>query len=281
MHTTYSQNWNQYELMDAGNGKKLERWGDIVTIRPDRNAYFATVLTEKEWQEKVDFEFVETSSTSGEWIARSEGAPTEWQIKFGKAIFNLKLTKYKHIGLFPEQQTNWEYIQNKVQKDHKFLNLFGYTGASSVIAKLNHAEVFHCDSVKNVLTWGKENMESSGAEGIKWVLEDALKFAQREVKRENKYRGVIMDPPAFGIGVKKERWKLEDKFPELLQTVKELIEPGGFIVINTYSPKLSASEIKRIASSIFSMQKLEISRLSMKTTTGKRLDFGELTRIQF
>lgn len=281
MQTTYSQSWNQYELMDAGNGKKLERWGEIITIRPDRNAYFPPVLTEREWQEKVDFEFIESSTTTGEWIIRNEHAPTEWQLKFGKAIFNLKLTNYKHLGLFPEQQTNWEFIQHKVQKGHKLLNLFGYTGASSVVARLNHAEVFHCDSVKNVINWGKENMESSGVEGIKWVLEDALKFAQREAKRGNTYRGIIMDPPAFGIGIKKERWKLEDKFQDLLQATKQLIEPGGFIIVNTYSPKLNPAEIKRITSSIFNTQKIEISRLSMKTTTGKRLDFGELTRIQF
>lgn len=281
MQTTYSQSWNQYELMDAGNGKKLEKWGEIITIRPDRNAYFPPVLAEREWQEKVDFEFIESSTTAGEWIIRNEEAPTEWQLKFGKAIFNLKLTNYKHLGLFPEQQTNWEFIQNKIQKGHKLLNLFGYTGASSVVARLNHAEVFHCDSVKNVINWGKENMESSGIEGIKWVLEDALKFAQREAKRGNTYRGVIMDPPAFGIGVKKERWKLEDKFQDLLQATKQLIEPGGFIIVNTYSPKLNPTEIKRITSSIFNTQRIEISRLSMKTTTGKRLDFGELTRIQF
>ncbi|MGB1040652.1 MAG: class I SAM-dependent methyltransferase [Flavobacteriales bacterium] len=281
MHTIYSQNWKDYELIDAGNGKKLERWGTIHTIRPDRNAYFPAVLTEKEWIEKVDFEFIENTSTSGEWIQRTEGIKPEWQIKYGKAVFNIRLTRFKHVGLFPEQQTNWDFLQNKIQKDQKLLNLFGYTGAASVIAKLNHAEVYHCDSVKNVINWGKENMESSGVEGIKWVLEDALKFAQREVKRGNKYKGVIMDPPAFGIGVKKERWKLEDKFTDLLKASRDLIEDKGFIIINTYSPKLSAKEIKGITSSIFSNQKVEISRLSMKTTTGKRLDFGELTRIQF
>lgn len=280
MQTTYSQNWKDYELIDAGNGKKLERWGDIITIRPDRNAYFPAVLTEKEWNQKVDFEFIEETTTTGNWVKRSD-APEQWTIKFGKAVINLKLTKYKHLGVFPEQQTNWEFLQNKVQNNHRVLNLFGYTGVASVIAKINKAEVIHCDSVKNVINWGKENMESSDAEGIKWVLEDALKFAQREVKRGNKYNGIIMDPPAFGIGVKKERWKLEDKFQDLLKAAKQLIDDKGFIIINTYSPKLDAKKIKDIASSIFSQQKVEITRLSMKTTTGKRLDFGELTRIQF
>ena len=124
-------------------------------------------------------------------------------------------------------------------------------------------------------------MESSEVDGIKWVLEDALKFAQREAKRGNKYNAIIMDPPAFGIGPKKERWKLEDKFQDLLKTAKELIEDNGFIIVNTYSPKLDAKKIKDIASSVFNQQKVVVTRLSMKTTTGKRLDFGELTRIQF
>lgn len=280
MQTTYSENWKDYELLDAGNGRKLERWGHTFTIRPDRNAYFPQVLSEEEWREKVDFEFIEETSTKGQWVQRNSDAEPEWQIKYGKAIFNIKLTKFKHVGLFPEQQTNWEFIQNKVQKDHKLLNLFGYTGAVSVVARLNHAEVFHCDSVKNVISWGKENMESSGVEGIKWVLEDALKFAQREAKRGNKYRAVVMDPPAFGIGVKKERWKLEDKFQDLLKAARDIVEPNGFVIINTYSPKLDFKEIKRLTSAIFPTQKTEVSRLSMKTTTGKRLDFGELTRIQ-
>ena len=201
MHTIYSEGWKDYELVDGGNGRKLERWGTTYTIRPDRNAYFPMQLKEEEWNAKVDFEFIEDTPASGKWIKRKSDAEPEWEIKYGKAIFNIKLTKFKHVGLFPEQQTNWEFIQNKVQKDQRLLNLFGYTGAASVIAKLNHAEVYHCDSVKNVLTWGKENMEASGVEGIKWVLEDALKFAQREAKRGNKYRAVIMDPPAFGIGV--------------------------------------------------------------------------------
>ena len=280
MQATYSQNWKDYELIDAGGGKKLERWGNIVTVRPDRLAYFPQVLTEKEWAMKTDFEFVEETTTSGKWVKRSD-APEEWQIKYGKAVLNLKLTNYKHLGIFPEQQTNWEFIQNKVQKGDRVLNLFGYTGAASIIAKINQAEVFHCDSVKNVINWGKENMESSEVEGIKWVLEDALKFAQREAKRGNKYNGIIMDPPAFGIGPKKERWKLEDKFQDLLKTAKELIEDKGFIIVNTYSPKLDAKKIKDIASSVFNQQKVSVTRLSMKTTTGKRLDFGELTRIQF
>lgn len=194
---------------------------------------------------------------------------------------NLKLTNYKHLGIFPEQQSNWEFIQNKVKTGDRVLNLFGYTGAASIIAKINQAEVIHCDSVKNVINWGKENMESSEVDGIKWVVEDALKFAQREAKRGNKYNAIIMDPPAFGIGPKKERWKLEDKFQDLLKTAKELIEDKGFIIVNTYSPKLDGKKIKDIASSVFNQQKVSVTRLSMKTTTGKRLDFGELTRIQF
>ena len=278
MLTTYSENWKNYELIDAGNGKKLEKWGEITTIRPDRNAYFPAVLPEKEWRDKVDFEFIETSTNTGEWVKRNHTAPTEWSIKYGKATVNLKLTKFKHIGIFPEQQTNWDFIQNKVKEGDNFLNLFGYTGVSSLIAKVNKANVVHCDSVKQVVTWAKENMESSNLSEIKWVLDDALKFAKREVKRGNKYDGIIMDPPAFGIA-KKERWRLEDKFQELLQTAKELMTGDGFIIVNTYSPKLEFIDIKRIANSVFTNNKVEISRLSMKTTTGKRLDFGELTRI--
>jgi len=278
MQTTYSTGWKNYELIDAGGGKKLEKWGEITTIRPDRNAYFPPVLPEREWRDKVDFEFIETSVNTGEWIKRNPVAPTEWTIKYGKVIANLKLTKFKHIGIFPEQQINWDFIQNKVKEGDNFLNLFGYTGVASLIAKANNANVVHCDSVKQVISWAKENMESSYMEDVKWVLDDALKFAKREVKRGNKYEGIIMDPPAFGIA-KKERWRLEDKFTELLQTAKKLMTENGFVIVNTYSPKLDFGAIKRAANSVFTNNKVEITRLSMKTTTGKRLDFGELTKI--
>jgi 23S rRNA (cytosine1962-C5)-methyltransferase len=223
MARVYAENWNNYELIDAGNEQKLERWGDIITIRPERNAYFKPVMTEKDWMRKAHFKFTEVSRSKGNWETLKTNVNKEWQIGFGALQFNLKLTQFKHVGIFPEQALNWIFIKEKLRPNDRFLNLFGYTGGASIMARSIGADTFHCDSVRQINAWAKENMESSGLSDIHWVLDDALKFAQRENKRGNKYNGIIMDPPAFGIGAKNERWKIEDKFPELLEAAHGLL----------------------------------------------------------
>lgn len=279
MKRTYSQQWEDYELIDAGNDKKIERWGEMITIRPDRNAYFSPILSMKEWKEKAHFEFIEEGSTSGFWKELKPDLKKTWKINYKASIFNLQLTKFKHIGLFPEQQTNWEFINKRLKKSDRFLNLFAYTGGASLNANLTGANVYHCDSVKQIISWAKKNMEDSKQSDIHWVLEDALKFANREVKRGNHYQGIIMDPPAFGIGIKKERWKIEHKFHELVRLAKTLLTPEGFLIINTYSPKLKEKEILSIINTSFPRKTIEVSKLCLKSTTGKTIEYGELTRV--
>ncbi len=279
MKRIFSGQWSGYELIDAGNNKKLERWGNIITIRPERNAYFSPILTNQEWKQKAHFEFVEESTQTGSWKTLKQGTPKEWQINYKACVFNLRLTKFKHIGIFPEQQTNWDFIKNHIHKEDKFLNLFAYTGGASLIANSAGADVFHCDSVKQIISWSKENMESSNQANIHWVLDDALKFAKREAKRGKLYHGIVMDPPAFGIGAKKERWKIENKFPELVQLASQLLEKTGFLIINTYSPKLKEEEIQDTVKESFPSKRIEINKLSLKSTTGKTLEYGELTRV--
>ena len=286
MKRIFSEHWEDYELMDAGNNKKLERWGSIITIRPDRNAYFTPVLSSKEWLQKAHYEFLETTTNTGVWKSLKKEFPlsdnqeaASWQINYKDCVFNLKLTKFKHLGIFPEQQSNWDFIKTNIKKESKFLNLFAYTGGASLIANSIGADVYHCDSVKQVISWAKLNMESSSQNGIHWVLDDALKFATKEVKREKKYDGIIMDPPAFGIGAKKERWKIETKFPELVKVASQLLSEKGFLIINTYSPKLKEEVIRSTVQNYFPKKNIEIKKLSLKTTTGKILEYGELTRV--
>lgn len=279
MSRVFSESWNDYELLDAGNNKKLERWGSIVTIRPERNAYFRPGLSDADWKKTAHFEFVEKSANAGEWITLKKGSPTEWQIRFGELTFSLKLTKFKHVGIFPEQRINWDFVSENLEKGDRFLNLFGYTGAVSVVARKKGADVFHCDSVKQIIQWGKDNMVSSDLSDIHWILEDALKFAQREVKRGNKYKGIIMDPPAFGLGANKERWKIENKFEELLTLAKDLVQPAGFVIANTYSPRLEQKEIMEIARGVFTVSDILCNKLCIRSKTGKIIEYGELTRI--
>lgn len=279
MSRIYANAWEDYELLDAGDSKKLERWGQIITIRPDRNAYFKPGSDLSVWKRQAHFEFLEHSANAGEWVELKKGTPREWQIRYKQITLQLKLTKFKHLGIFPEQSANWDFVSEHLTEGDRFLNLFGYTGAVSLVARAKGATVYHCDSVKQIINWGKENMAASGLSDIHWILEDALKFAQREVKRGNRYKGLIMDPPAFGLGANKERWKIEDKFSELLEMASNLAQPNGFIIVNTYSPRLNEAQILQVADGLFSTKRLEVNKLSLRSTTGKTLEYGELTRV--
>ena len=275
----YTEGWADYELIDAGGGKKLERWGDIITIRPEVQAYFKSELTFADWNQRAHFEFISKSAQSGEWKIVKKGTPTNWNISFKSIQFQLELTKFKHLGLFPEQRLNWDFISSHLNSENRFLNLFAYTGAASCIAKSTESETIHVDSVKQLISWARTNQELSQLSDIKWVHEDALKFVEREIKRGNKYDGIIMDPPAWGIGAKGEKWKLEDKLETLVIGAKSVLTKNGFLILNTYSPTISLQDIQQLANKHFDKSKIEVKELWMKSTTGKDLYYGNLLRI--
>ena len=275
----YTTGWEDYELIDAGGGKKLERWGSVITIRPELQAYFKSGKSFDEWDKLANWEFISSRGQSGKWKCLKQGSPKEWVIVYNNLTFNLKLTKFKHVGLFPEQRLNWDFLTKRLKENDKFLNLFAYTGAASVVAKKTCGTVLHVDSVKQLLGWAKENMESSDLSDIKWVHEDALKFVAREVKRKNHYHGIMMDPPAWGIGAKKEKWKLEDKLEELIIQAGKVIGRKGFLVLNTYSPKIDIRTLEVAGKVHFEKGRSEVRELWMKTTTGKDLFYGNLLRV--
>ena len=276
---TFAKSWSDYELIDAGGGKKLERWGKLITIRPEVQAYFRSEKTFKEWEQLAHWEFVSKGGQQGVWKPLKKNVPKSWQISFEKLTFNLELTKFKHVGLFPEQEVNWRFIQDHLTSENKFLNLFAYTGAASCAARYCGSETLHVDSVKQLVTWARGNMESSRLLNIKWVIEDALKFALREQKRGNTYDGIIMDPPAWGLGAKGEKWKLEDKIDELLATAESLLSPNGILIVNTYSPTLDLDMLGSLGEMYFQNRQVDVSELWMNTTTGKELYFGNLMRV--
>jgi 23S rRNA (cytosine1962-C5)-methyltransferase len=280
MNKIYAEGWGDYELIDAGNGKKLERFGSVITIRPEVQAYFPSVLSSQEWIKKAHFEFVELNKTKGCWEALKHLPLNHtWSISYQSISIQLELTKFKHIGVFPEQNINWQYIAEYLKPNENFLNLFAYTGVASLIAKKNEAITTHVDSVKQLVTWSKTNMELSNLQDIKWVIEDALKFAEKEMKRGHTYDGIIMDPPAFGLGSKGEKWILEEKLPILLEIASKLLSPTGFLIVNTYSPKIDLKKLNHFAAQYFSKKTFSVHELWMKSTTGKKLYYGNMLRV--
>lgn len=275
----FTEGWKDYELIDAGGGKKLERWGQTITIRPEHQAYFKSAKTHDDWRKMAHFEFIPGKGQTGKWKSL-RGGSREWQIKYGSLQFQLELTKFKHVGLFPEQKTNWDFISRNLKSDDNFLNLFAYTGAMSCVARNKGAEALHVDSVKQLITWASKNMELSRLMNIKWVHEDALKFANRLAKRDKKFDAIVMDPPAWGIGAKKEKWKLEDKLDQLLGSAAAILKEDGVLVMNTYSPTVEIKMVKDLAELYFPERKKLVTELWMKTTTGKDLYYGNLLRIE-
>lgn len=275
----FTEPWKDYELIDAGGGKKLERWGGIITIRPELQAYFHSGLPFSEWKKMAHWEFVEKRANKGTWRPLKKNALSTWNIKYGRLTFKLELTNNKHIGLFPEQKINWEYLESNLSSEDKFLNLFAYTGASSCVGRHMGADTYHLDSVKPIISWAKENMELSRLMNIRWVHEDALKFVNREQKRGNKYKAIQMDPPAWGLGAKSEKWKLEDKIDELLASTASILAEDGFLILNTYSPTVDQETLKELMTIYFPQRSASVNGLHLKTSSGKHLYFGELVRV--
>lgn len=282
--------WADYELIDSGDYEKLERFGAYITIRPETHANWPKALAAKVWLEQAHVRFVETGLTSGTWEVLKP-MPSTWTMGFAREgfqlTFNLELTKFKHVGVFPEQAANWDFIYTQLKSNSaavpRFLNLFAYTGGASLAAKAAGADVYHVDSIKQVVSWARKNMESSQLDNIRWVVEDALKFVQREVKRGSKYHGIILDPPAFGYGPKGESWKLEKQLEEILRGVFSLLEhEQSFLILNTYTHGFSQSAIGTLTAKICTEQKRsghhELAELVLPARTGSVLPLGVLYR---
>lgn len=286
MATFLSRSWSDYELIDFGSGRKLERFGDFTLDRPEVNAHGRASLSPAEWKDMAVIHFDDKGGQRGKWMGRKPSP--DWQVHWKSesldVAFALELTKFKHVGIFPEQSDNWhllaDFLSKSPSKQLKVLNLFAYTGGASLVAKSCGADVVHVDSVKQVVSWARKNMELSGLDNIRWVVEDAFKFAAREEKRGNTYDAIIMDPPAYGIGAKGERWKLEDNISGLLQTALNLLNPERhLLILNTYSPRLDMEALTEIYNSIGeSGGRMECGKLKMRSGSKKDLYYGAVLR---
>jgi 23S rRNA (cytosine1962-C5)-methyltransferase len=305
--------WKDYELIDTGGLEKLERFGKYILARPEPQAVWEKSLPDADWDRMSNARYKRTKGVDstkleinekGDWKLKP-GMPEQWTISYSYKGMNLKfrlgLTSFGHIGVFPEQAENWNFIYDflSTSVDHRkspgtsdlstatrhpkrILNLFAYTGGASLAAAAAGAEVVHVDSVKPVVTWAKEDMETSGLDGIHWVVEDALKFVRREVKRGNHYDGIILDPPAYGRGPEGEKWVLQEYINEIVKLCSQLLNPNHcFFILSLYSMGFSALIGESLVKAHFGERKnQEIGELYFPDRSGKRLPLGTFLRFK-
>ncbi|MBX3163600.1 MAG: class I SAM-dependent methyltransferase [Bacteroidetes bacterium] len=301
--------FHDYELIDCGDFEKLERFGKYITIRPEPQAVWQKVYSNSEWEKLAHVKFVPRSSSSGDW-KKLKQMPDQWEVKYQvkslksevksqksadgnlqsglrtansklptELTFRLGLTSFKHVGIFPEQAVNWDKIYSflHTKPKAKFLNLFAYTGGASIAARAAGADVTHVDSIKQVVTWANENMQKSNLDNIRWLVDDALKFVKKEIRRENSYQGIILDPPAFGHGPNGEKWKLEDNIAEMMSSVLQILDPKEhLLILNAYSLGFSALVPENLLKPFAQKHKsqLEIGELFLNAKSGVKLPLG-------
>ncbi len=303
--------WRDYELIDSGNFEKLERFGSYCMARPEPKALWDKTMSAAEWDKAIHTRFRPGAGfgkagkeDSGTWD-RLRNMDDQWFIRYKGAqpglgfTLRLGLTSFKHVGVFPEQAPNWEYIYMNTKRlvdeakaagrpAPKVLNLFAYTGAASLAAKAAGADVTHLDSVRQVVTWARGNMENSRMDGIRWVLEDAMKFAKREAKRGNVYQGIILDPPAYGHGPDGEKWKLDECLYDMLKCVASILAPkDSFMVLNLYSNGYSAMLGETLVKEAFKLHSnpdadavIESGELALRDRFGKALPLSIFVRLK-
>ncbi|WP_080056635.1 class I SAM-dependent methyltransferase [Spirosoma aerolatum] len=283
--------WPEYELIDSGNFQKLERFGKYVLSRPEPQAIWDKSLSDEDWEQQAHaiFKRDRQSPERGDWQT-SPDMRDPWYVSFRqeqlKLTFKLALTTFKHVGLFPEQSDNWLFIYDKIKAMSlrvarpKVLNLFAYTGGASLAARQAGADVTHVDAVKPVINWARENMDHSELDNIRWVVEDAVKFVRREVRRGNYYNGIILDPPAYGRGPGGEKWVLEEQLNDLLKSCADLLDQSDFFfIINLYSLGFSSIIVDNLMKQVFGdVPNLEWGELAVTDQFQKRLPLGVFYR---
>ena len=285
------QDWADYELLDAGNFEKLERFGEYILARPEPQAIWDKNLSQPEWDHLAQaiFKKEKGSTEKGQWLLK-KGMPEQWFMQYHYGQMNLRfrlgLSSFKHVGIFPEQAPNWQFIYDQTQQlktpKPKILNMFAYTGGASLAARAAGADVTHLDAVKAVNYWARENMEASNLTDIRWIVEDAMKFARREVKRGNKYQGLILDPPAYGRGPNGEKWQLEDELNELIKLCGQLLDPtDNLCLINLYSLGFSALILENLVKQNFTFTNQgfrETGELYLQDSSAYKLPLGTFYR---
>ena len=275
--------WNEYEILDSGRGKKLERFGSVTLIRPEINASWQPALSSEEWENLAGGEFIEKQPGKGHW-RNFRNLPEEWRLSYDfgsrEMFFLLRLTDFKHVGVFPEQTINWQYLFSRLSGGKRLLNLFAHTGGASMAASLAGGNVTHVDSVYTMVGWARKNAEAADINDIRWICEDSVTFVEKEVKRKSSYHTIIMDPPTYGFSKKGRQWKIERDLQPLLENSFLLLEKGGEIILNCYSRRMEEERLLPLLKKSFSSQPVETERLVLQDNRGRQIDCGYLVRIR-
>lgn len=274
MQILATQGWKDYELLDSGNGMRYERFGPYTTVRPDPQAIWQPKKL-SEWH-KADVQFIRTVKDQGKWQFK-RALPEKWKMTWKELSFWARLTSFKHTGVFPEQVLQWEFVQEKIQQAKRpvsVLNLFAYTGIASIVAAQAGATVTHVDASKPSVTWARENQLISGLQDkpIRWILDDCLKFVEREIRRGNTYDAIIMDPPVYGHGPTGQIWKFNEHFPQLVSDASKLLSKTPlFLVVNAYAISASSLMLENVLRDYLPKGNIEVGELCLEETLGKRL----------
>ena len=265
-----ANNWKDYEILDMANGEKLERWKDIILVRPDPQIIWDEKQFPNKWK-TANARYDRSNTGGGHWDYKAK-LPASWQVKYKNLTFNIKPMGFKHTGLFPEQAVNWDWMMDKISKtikeekrEVKVLNLFAYTGGATVACLAAGASVCHVDSSKGMVAWAKENVESSGLKEkpVRYIIDDVIKFVNREIRRGNKYDAIIMDPPSYGRGANGEVWKFEENIPELVKLCMQVLsDKPVFFLINSYTTGISSMVLENLL------------KMNMENKFGKKIKDG-------
>lgn len=264
-----SDDWKDYQCLASGNGEKIEKWGNVILRRPDPQIIWEMDSSNPIWNNWDGF-YHRSNKGGGSWEFKKK-IPESWTISYKELNFKVSPTNFKHTGIFPEQAVNWDYIMNKVKSyskdDMRILNLFAYTGGATMAAsKAGASEVVHVDASRGMVDWAKENMKLCELEGnkIRFIVDDVIKFLEREKRRGRTYHGIIMDPPSYGRGPNGEVWRLEDNLKELLEKVYDVLDPDySFVLINSYTTGVSPTSLHNILSLVFSDSKIEAGEIGL------------------
>lgn len=294
LRTEHPAQWQDYELIDSGDFERLERFGKYILIRPEPQALWKKSLDDQQWRKLAHARFVgeqkdqhrPSEDVKGGWWRKRE-MPDSWEVQYRHGSLHLRLrlalTNFGHVGMFPEQGSNWNYIYDTLDDwrlpGARVLNLFAYTGAASVVARLAGADVVHCDASRPGLNWANQNMQMNGLSDIRWVYEDAFKFAKRELKRGNRYNAIIMDPPPHGRGPDGERWKLVERLDELVSIATRLLKQDhAFFIMSLYATGLSPWVGYNVTKTYLDPEKIECGEFLLKATHRTDLPMGTFLR---